>query len=119
MTLPLVAVAVAAASPSPKPELPPTTPVLPSLYPDASMVPGGEVLAGLLRGTMYVGLLAAIATVVVGAATWYAAAHNGNYGGVAWGRRAVGAGLVAAGLIGGARVLVIFFYGLGASAGAR
>ena len=102
----------------PAPEPPPGDgPALPELFPDPTVLPGGDVLAALLRGTMYVGLLAAIATIVVGGATWYVAAHNGNYGGVAWGRRAVGAGLIAAVLIGGARALVYGFYMLGSSTG--
>lgn len=81
--------------------------------PDPSGLPGGAALQKLLDGLVFVGLLACVAAVVVGGATWFVGAQAGNFSASMGGRRAVLAGMVGALVIGAAGALVNFFFAAG------
>ncbi len=83
--------------------------------PDPSGLPGGAALQKLLDGLVFVGLLACVAAVVVGGATWFVGAQAGNFSASMGGRRAVLAGMVGALVIGAAGALVNFFFTAGSA----
>jgi len=84
-----------------------------STRPDPSGLPGGPVLQHLLNGLVFYGLMACIAAMVIGGATWAIGGHAGNYGATTGGRRAVLSGIVGALVIGAAPAVVNFFFGAG------
>lgn len=81
--------------------------------PDPSGLPGGPVLQHLLNGLTFFGLLACVAAVVIGGATWFVGAQAGNYGATHGGRRAVLSGIAGAMVIGAAAAIVNFFFAAG------
>ena len=83
--------------------------------PDPSGLPGGAALQKLLDGLVFVGLLACVAAIVVGGATWFVGAQAGNFTASMGGRRAVLAGMVGALVIGAAGALVNFFFTAGST----
>ncbi len=83
--------------------------------PDPSGLPGGAALQKLLDGLVFVGLLACVAAIVVGGATWFVGAQAGNFTASMGGRRAVLAGMVGALVIGAAGALVNFFFTAGSA----
>jgi hypothetical protein len=80
---------------------------------DKTGLPGGDALAKLVGGLMYMGLILCIAAIVVGAAMWGLSAHSGNYQGAYMGRKAVLGGFLGALLIGAAAAIVRFAFGAG------
>lgn len=85
------------------------------LTPSASGLPGTTVLQSLLNGIAFWGLLAALAGLVIGAATWALGAHSNNYQHTSTGRRAVLVSGAAALLIGAAPAILGFLFGAGRS----
>jgi len=82
-------------------------------HPDPSGLPGGAALQKLLDGLIFVGLLACVATVVVGGATWFIGSQGGNFTASMGGRRAVIAGIIGALVIGASAAIVNFFFAAG------
>jgi hypothetical protein len=76
-------------------------------------LPGGDALATLVGGLMWIGLLACVGAIILGAAAWGLSAHSGNYNGAYMGRRAVLGGFLGALLIGAAAALVSFAFDAG------
>jgi hypothetical protein len=83
--------------------------------PDPNGLPGGPQLQKLLNRLVFVGLLACVAAVVAGGATWFVGSHTGNYSAAMGGRCAVVSGIVGALVIGAAAALVNFFFAAGSS----
>lgn len=88
-----------------------------SLNPSATSLPGGSVLQSLVNGLGFWALLAALAGLVIGAATWALGAHTNNYQHSATGRRAVLVSIAAALIIGAAPTLLNFFFSAGQRVG--
>ncbi len=88
-----------------------------SLDPSATGLPGGSVLQSLVNGLGWWALLAALAGLVIGAATWALGAHTNNYQHATTGRRAVLVSAAAALLIGAAPTLLSFFFSAGQRVG--
>jgi hypothetical protein len=86
-----------------------------SLDPSASGLPGSGTLQELTNGIGWWGLLASLAGLVVGAATWALGAHSNNYQHATTGRRAVLVSGAAALIIGAAPTLLNFFFNAGQS----
>ena len=86
-----------------------------SLDPNASALPGGAALQGLVNGIGWWALLASLLGLIVGAATWAIGAHSNNYQHSSTGRRAVLVSGAAALLIGAAPTVLNFLYGVGQS----
>lgn len=87
------------------------------LSPSATGLPGGSVLQGLVNGLGWWGLIAALAGLVIGAATWALGAHTNNYQHATTGRRAVLVSAAAALVIGAAPTLLNFFFAAGQRVG--
>jgi hypothetical protein len=83
------------------------------LSPNSSGLPGGSVLQSLVNGLGWWGLIAALAGLIIGAATWALGAHTNNYQHATTGRRAVLVSAAAALIIGAAPTLLGFFYSAG------
>ncbi len=81
--------------------------------PSASGLPGSTVLQSLMNGVAFWGLLAALAGLVIGAATWALGAHSNNYQHTSSGRRAVLVSGAAALVIGAAPAILGFLYNAG------
>jgi len=81
--------------------------------PDPSGLPGGPVFQHLLDGLTFFGLMACVAAVVVGGATWFVGSQAGNFGATHGGRRAVLSGIAGAFVIGTAAAIVNFFFAAG------
>lgn len=86
---------------------------LPALSPNLGALPGGPVLTSLVDGLSAWALMAALAGLLIGAATWALGAHSQNYQHAFAGRRAVLVSSVAALAIGAAPAVVRFFYHAG------
>lgn len=84
-----------------------------SFSPDSSGLPGGNVLQSLVNGLGWWGLLAALAGIVIGAATWALGAHTNNYQHTSTGKRAVLVSAAAALVIGAAPTILNFFFAAG------
>lgn len=86
-----------------------------NITPNASGLPGVSALEHIVGALLTFGTIAAVAGLVLAAATWAVGNHKSNPQVVSRGRSGVLASLVAAVLIGGALVLVNFFLGVGAA----
>jgi hypothetical protein len=86
-----------------------------SAVPDPTGLPGGAALQKMLNGLVFLGLIACVAAVVVGGATWFLGSQAGNYNASLGGRRAAVGGIVGALVIGAAAAIVNFFYAAGAT----
>ncbi len=84
-----------------------------SFSPSSSGLPGGNVLQSLVNGLGWWGLLAALAGIVIGAATWALGAHTNNYQHTSTGKRAVLVSAAAALVIGAAPTILNFFFAAG------
>jgi hypothetical protein len=84
-----------------------------SLDPNAGGLPGSGTLQDLVNGIGFWGLLAALAGLVIGAATWALGAHTNNYQNTSTGRRAVLVSAAAALVIGAAPTLLNFLFSAG------
>ncbi|MGP8162555.1 MAG: DUF6112 family protein [Acidimicrobiales bacterium] len=86
-----------------------------SLNPNSQGLPGSGTLQDLVNGLGFWGLLAALAGLVIGAATWALGAHTNNYQNASTGRRAVLVSAAAALVIGAAPTLLNFLFNAGQS----
>lgn len=86
-----------------------------SLDPSSGGLPGSGTLQGLINGIGFWALLAALAGLVIGAATWALGAHTNNYQNATTGRRAVLVSAAAALVIGAAPSLLNFLFDAGKS----
>ena len=86
---------------------------LPPLSPQLGGLPGGPVLTSLVNGLAAWALLAALAGLLIGSATWALGSHSQNYQQAFVGRRAVLVSSAAALVIGAAPAIVRFFYHAG------
>lgn len=86
-----------------------------SLNPDPNALPGGQTLQSMANGAAAFALIVVVIVLVVGAASWAAGRHMGNYRYAETGKMATFASLLAAVLIGGAAGIINFFYHAGGS----
>lgn len=86
-----------------------------NITPNSSGLPGVSALEHIVGALLTFGTIAAVAGIVLSAATWAVGSHTSNPQIVSRGRSGVLASLVAAVLIGGALVLVNFFLHIGAT----
>lgn len=84
-----------------------------SLTPSSSSLIGSNVLEGLVNGVGFWALLACLAGLVIGAATWALGAHTNNYQHASTGRRAVLVSGAAALVIGAASPLLNWLFSQG------
>ena len=84
-----------------------------SLNPDPSQLPFSGTLANLVNGLAAVALILALAGVVLSAARWGIGIASGNLGWADQGKSGFIVSALAALLIGGAAILVNFFFHLG------
>lgn len=84
-----------------------------TLDPSASSLPGTTEIQTLINGIGFWGLLAALAGLIIGAATWALGAHANNYQHTSTGRRAVLVSGAAALVIGAAPALLNFLFTAG------
>lgn len=85
----------------------------PSLDPSSSGLPGSGTLQSLINGLAWWALLAALAGLVIGAATWALGSHSNNYQHASTGRQAVLVSGAAALLIGAAPTILNFLFNAG------
>lgn len=83
------------------------------LNPNPQDLPGGGTLQMLVNGVAGWALIASLAALVVGAATWAFGSHSHNVHHASAGRRAVLASAASALLIGGASHVITFFFNAG------
>ena len=83
------------------------------LSPNPNDLPGGGTLQMLVNGVAGWALIASLAALVVGAATWAFGSHSHNVHHASAGRRAVLASAASALLIGGASHVITFFFNAG------
>ncbi len=95
--------------------LPPFQSSGPGLSPNAAGLPGSATLQSLINGLAWWALLAALAGLVIGAATWALGSHSNNYQHASTGRRAVLVSGGAALLIGAAPTILNFLFSTGQS----
>lgn len=81
-----------------------------TLHPSASSLIGSGTLQALVNGVGWWALLACVAGLVIGAATWALGAHTNNYQHASTGRRAVLVSGAAALVIGAAGPLLNFLF---------
>jgi hypothetical protein len=86
-----------------------------SLDPSSSSLIGSGTLQSLVNGIGFWALLACLAGLVIGAATWALGAHTNNYQHASTGRRAVLVSGAAALAIGAAGPLLNFLFNQGRS----
>jgi Family of unknown function (DUF6112) len=86
-----------------------------SLTPDPSGLPGSAAIQSLMNGIAWWALLAALAGVIIGAATWALGAHSNNYQHSSSGRTALLVSAAAALIIGAAPTVLNFLFGVGLS----
>ena len=84
-----------------------------NISPNTSGLPGISELENIVGGLLTVGLVAAIAGLIVSAIVWALGHHSGNPNHSSKGKTGVLASFVAALLIGGADVLINFFVAAG------
>ena len=86
-----------------------------SLNPNPNALPGGQTLQTMADGFAAFALIAVLIAFVIGAAAWAVGSHVGNYRYAQTGKLATFSAVVAAVLIGGAAVIINFFYHAGGS----
>lgn len=84
-----------------------------NISPNTSGLPGITELENIVGALLTVGLVAAVAGVIVSAIVWALGHHSSNPNHTSKGKTGVLASLIAALLVGGADVLVNFFVGAG------
>lgn len=84
-----------------------------NISPNTSGLPGISELKTIVGGLLTVGLVAAIAGLIVSAIVWALGHHSGNPNHSSRGKTGVLASFIAALLIGGADVLINFFVAAG------
>ncbi len=80
-----------------------------SATPEPGGLPGTDVLQNLINGLLFWGLLACVAGIVLGGATWALSSHSGNYHHAGKGKISFLASAAGALLIGASPALVNFF----------
>lgn len=80
-----------------------------SATPEPGGLPGTDVLQDLINGMLFWGLLACVAGIVLGGATWALSSHSGNYHHAGKGKISFLASAAGALLIGASPALVNFF----------
>jgi hypothetical protein len=83
------------------------------LNPDPGALPGGSTLQSFANGAAAFGLIATLIVFCIGAASWSAGRHLGNYRYAETGKLATISSALAAALIGGAAVIINFFFHAG------
>jgi hypothetical protein len=83
------------------------------LSPDGSAIPGSAAIGSLVKGIVYLALLACGAVFTIGAATWGAGNVSTNPYHVMAGKRACLLSLTGAALIGASGLLISKFFGIG------
>ena len=83
------------------------------ISPNTSGLPGISELETIIGGLLTIGLVAAIAGVIISAIVWALGHHSGNPNHSSKGKTGVLASFIAALLIGGADVLINFFAAAG------
>jgi cytochrome bd-type quinol oxidase subunit 2 len=86
-----------------------------SAKPEASGLPGTEVLQKLINGLLFWGLLACVAGIVLGGATWALSSHSGNHHHAGRGKMGFLASAAGALMIGASPALVNFFMDAGSA----
>jgi hypothetical protein len=86
---------------------------IPTMTPESSQLPGGDLLQKLMDGLQFWALALALVGLVIGAAAWALGSHGQNYQQTFVGRRAVLISGFAALLIGAGPGIVSFFYNAG------
>ncbi len=86
-----------------------------SATPEAGGLPGTEALEKIVNGLLFWGLLACIAGIVLGGATWALSSHTGNYHHAGRGKIGFLASSVGALMIGAAPAIVNFFMDAGSA----
>lgn len=86
---------------------------IPTMTPQSSQLPGGDLLQKLMDGLQFWALALALVGLVIGAAAWALGSHGQNYQQTFVGRRAVLISGFAALLIGAGPGIVSFFYNAG------
>lgn len=86
-----------------------------SAKPEASGLPGTEALEKLVNGLLFWGLLACVAGIVLGGATWALSSHTGNYHHAGRGKMGFLASAIGALLIGASPAVVNFFMDAGSA----
>ncbi len=84
-----------------------------NISPNTSGLPGISELETIVGGLLTIGLVAAIAGLIVSAIVWALGHHSGNPNHSSKGKTGVLASFIAALLIGGADVLINFFVAAG------
>jgi hypothetical protein len=90
---------------------------VPTIAPNPSGLPGGNVIENLTTGLEFWALMAALAGLLIGAGAWALGSHSQNYHQSFVGRRTVLVSGLAALLIGAAPGIVNFFFSAGGSVG--
>jgi hypothetical protein len=88
---------------------------VPTLAPNPSGLPGGNVIESLTTGLEFWALMAALVGLLIGAAAWALGSHSQNYHQSFVGRRTVLVSGLAALLIGAAPGIINFFFSTGGS----
>lgn len=86
-----------------------------TLTPSTSALPGSNVLQSIVNGIASWALIAALASLIIGAAMWALGNYTQNMQHSSTGRRAVLTSLVASVLLGAAPTLINFFFASGAT----
>ena len=86
-----------------------------NISPNTSGLPGISELQTIVGALLTVGLIAAVAGLIISAIVWAVGHHSSNPNHVSKGKSGVIASLIAALLIGGADVLINFFVAAGHS----
>lgn len=87
----------------------------PPISPNATGLPGISELANIVGALLTVGLIAAVAALVLSAAVWGVAHHTGNVHVVSRAKGGVVVACLVAALTGGAYALITFFAHAGSS----
>jgi hypothetical protein len=87
----------------------------PGVSPNTNGLPGLDEVRKLVGALLTVGLIAAVAGIVLSAIVWALSSHNGNSHYASRGKTGVLIAAAAAMLVGGADAIVTFFQAAGAS----
>ena len=84
-----------------------------SVSPNSGGLPGTNQAEKVISGLMFWGLLACVASVIIGGAVWAVSSHGGNHHYAQRGKASFLISAVAAAVIAAAPAVVNFFEGLG------
>jgi Family of unknown function (DUF6112) len=86
-----------------------------SVKPSPSGIPGGDAAQKLINGAAAFGLMACVATVIIGAAQWGFGSKSSNYSQADDGKTRIMKGVGGAFAIGAAAALINFFFDAGSA----